>query len=278
MLTIIQVLMLLFLLVFNYYIKSLIGTSIYYVVILSLSFLSYFLLYKIVKGILFKAQEDAQQQAYIKQRELVDEHFLAMKQNEENLLKLKDAILTRAMQDSTLLKKTEEEKKEYLNHLILSFKGMNKLSNCHNKTIDAILYNKALLAESRRVPFHVTALIPEIIGIEPIDLMCVFTNLLDNAIDANKNVDVKSRFVHVHTKVQANYLIIKVENAKPINQTIVVKKHGTSKMDKENHGLGISIIQNTCKKNKGNLYIEDQGTKVIIKAVLRIKEDKAYGK
>lgn len=238
-----------------------------------LSITSYCILFRIIRGIIVRAQTDARNEAILKQKQIQEEHYAALEQSRERVLSMKDTILQTLMEGDELEEKSEQEKKNTINTLIRSYREINMIDNCKNKVVDAILYNKALLAKSKHVPFHIMALLPEEIAIDPVDIMCIFTNLLDNAIDANMKLEEQKRYIRIETKLEANYLVVKVENAKLSTETVLVEKHSTTKDDKTNHGLGLSFVKSTCDKLDGSLSIENQVDSIKISALLRIQDN-----
>lgn len=258
----------------NDYLYKTINVYLFNSLLLLLCFFSYVLLYKIIKDIMSSAHNEAKYESLIKQKKIQEEHRIALAQNRKHLERAKEIILDRMIHEDDITKKTNEENRSYINQLIKEYMHIRKTDNCKNKIIDAILYNKALLAETKNIPFQISTILPEEINIDHIDLMCVFTNLLDNAIEANECVDVTKRFVSIIAKIESNCLIVKVENAKSMNQKILIEKFYTTKVDKDNHGLGLAILNDTCGKYQGKLKVDDKGDVAIIKAMLRLKDVK----
>lgn len=236
---------------------------------LALSIISYYILFRIIRGIIVHAQKDAQNEAILKQKQIQEEHYLALEQSREQILSMKETILQTIIND-----KTKEEKKSSINALIDKYRELNVIDNCKNKVVDAILYNKALLTKSKHIKFQIMAMLPEKIAIDPVDIMCVFTNLLDNAIDANMKLDEQSRYIRVETKIEADYLVVKVENAKLSTEKVLLEKNKTSKIDKKHHGLGLSFVQSTCDKLNGSLRINEQEDFIQITALLSLQDTK----
>lgn len=237
-----------------------------------LSLFSYYMLFRIIRSIIVRAQNDARNEAILKQKQIQEEHYLALEQSRERILSMKEEILKTIISDEDLYEKSEEEKKQSINKLIQNYHDLNTIDNCKNKVVDAILYNKAILAKSKHIKFHITAMLPEEISINPVDLMCIFTNLLDNAIDANMKLDESKRYIFVESKIEANYLVVKVENPKLSTERVLMGKHKTTKINKENHGLGLSFVKSTCTKLQGSLNIDEQEEKIKISALLRLQE------
>lgn len=242
--------------------------------IIVLSLLAYYILFRIIRGIIERAQKDAKNEAILKQKQIQEEHYLALEQSREQIMSMKDIILESIINDENLNKKSNEEKSQSITMLISDYREMNAIDNCLNKVVDAILYNKALLAKAKRIKFHIMAMLPEEIAIDPVDIMCIFTNLLDNAIDANMKLDEGKRYIRIETTIDKNYLVVKVENPKSCTDKVLIEKHKTTKEDKKYHGLGLSFVKTTCKKLGGRLVVDEQEEIIKMTALLQIQDQK----
>lgn len=97
--------------------------------------------------------------------------------------------------------------------------------------------------------------------IAPADMISMFGNLIDNALEAamkctkeNRAVDVKLFMGNCHM------LVLRVENHFAETPKRSGENFLTSKRDAGRHGLGIGIVKRTAEKYGGTLGIETQGT------------------
>ena len=93
-----------------------------------------------------------------------------------------------------------------------------------------------------------------------VTITSLFTNLLDNAIEACESMDdeknTPDKFIELNTNYQANMFLIKMKNSKnPEN----IFTHKTTKKNKQAHGHGISIIDDIVKQQEGICSWEDKG-------------------
>ncbi len=89
-----------------------------------------------------------------------------------------------------------------------------------------------------------------------VTITSLFTNLLDNAIEACESVNNENKFIELNTNYQANMFLIKMKNSKnPEN----IFTHKTTKKNKKAHGHGISIIEDIVKQQEGMSSSEDKG-------------------
>lgn len=88
------------------------------------------------------------------------------------------------------------------------------------------------------------------------DMISLFGNLLDNAIEAAEKCEIGKRNVRIKVFMGTNYfLIFHIENS----YSVKVKKAGekllTSKNDSKHHGLGIGIVMSLAEKYGGSLNL-----------------------
>lgn len=243
-------------------------STICFSLIIILCFFTYYSLYKVCKDLSLKAEIDAQNTVLIQHNKMQQEHLNALKENE----KIWDMIREHIVETYHANTGDIGNKREFINKLIQEDSIMYTIEYCDNKIIDAILYNKLLLAKTKDIQPIVQVLLPENIPISPITLMSVYTNLLDNAIEATVKLQKKDRFLNIESIIKANYLIIKVENSKLPDEKISLHKRSTSKKDIANHGLGIQILQRICKEHRGSFTVDDQGNHIIVTAILQLEK------
>lgn len=126
--------------------------------------------------------------------------------------------------------------------------------------LDVLLYNKMAQAKSSHIPveYHCQS---EIIlhNHAMIDVVSIFSNLLDNAIDASRAIENPSDRVIAITiqEDELDYVFV-VTNAfvSEVNPEMFLQDGFTTKKDSSNHGLGLGIINKLVNKYKGTSSIE----------------------
>ena len=94
----------------------------------------------------------------------------------------------------------------------------------------------------------------EQIEIEPFDLNIVFSNLLDNAIEAIRKVD--NPFLHVRVKQRAGRFVLEIVNSYTGEIEAQDKMLKTSKENQEFHGIGLKNVKGVLEKYNGMLEID----------------------
>lgn len=139
-----------------------------------------------------------------------------------------------------------------------------------NLVANAVIAAKYEEAKNERIEMNIAVDIPEEISVEAIDLNCVFLNMLNNAIESCKKLPVEQRKIVLKATVQAGYLMIKTENPYLSVETDKQGKIKTSKKDTENHGFGLSLIEDISKKYDGHFQIDTNSGKFITTVSLRL--------
>ena len=124
--------------------------------------------------------------------------------------------------------------------------AIRPLQYCANPIVNAILTVKAAQAEEQGIAFTAQAAVDGW-KLEEIDLSSLFSNLLDNAIEGCQRSGSAHPSIEVKASVRQGFYLVRVTNTCGPD----VRIHGTSKEDKQGHGLGLSILQEIARKYGG---------------------------
>lgn len=124
----------------------------------------------------------------------------------------------------------------------------------NNNLVDAILQDMAHRCEEAHIRFEAQLTIPEKYSIDPMKLITVATNLIDNILEACEKVDEDKRFAKITSQYTGEWLTICASNS--FAGTITQLANGrpvTTKKDKDAHGLGLLSVEQTIS-NAGGLF------------------------
>lgn len=124
--------------------------------------------------------------------------------------------------------------------------------NTGSNVVDTVLINKIALAKSHSIPINIKIQSPIEINMMDFEISAVLSNLLDNAIEAStkiKNPEIKVKITSLY-----NCIIILISNRTNEDVLLSNPKMNTTKKDKFNHGLGISIVDGIIKKYEGTFW------------------------
>lgn len=151
-----------------------------------------------------------------------------------------------------------EEAVEYLNDLSLSADNKQKYYDTGNNMINALITDKNEKAVSCNAKIAFYGAVPDS-GIKNIDLCTIFSNALDNAIEAcEKDNSGSEKIITVDSKYNQGIYFLTVSN--PYFDSIILDNNGnisTSKANKTYHGFGLSNIKKAVKKYDGHTETDD---------------------
>ncbi len=141
---------------------------------------------------------------------------------------------------------------QYLDELQAPVQEMTDTIWTGEETVDYLINSKSAAARQCGIAYQVQVEFPRHTNLQSADLCAVLGNLLDNALEAAKQVPVpKQRFVRLTIRRIHQMLVIKVENsyaAAPAVQDGALK---TSKEPNGLHGWGLKSAQTAAEKYDG---------------------------
>lgn len=159
-----------------------------------------------------------------------------------------------------------EEAVQYLDELQGPAREMTDNRWTGDETVDYLINSKAALAMANGIEFQAQAEFPSHTNIKSADLCAVLGNLLDNALDAARQVPPpEPRFIRLTIRRINQMLVIKVENsffAMPVQEDGRLK---TIKTENGLHGWGLKSAQTALEKYDG--LIQTVYTKNTFRAV-----------
>ncbi|MDV8110313.1 ATP-binding protein [Bacillus sp. BAU-SS-2023] len=166
-------------------------------------------------------------------------------------------------------------KNEYVESINNQLKECNSIFNTNNMILDIILNDKKRICESKGIDLIANINFKECNFIDSADVCSIFSNMIDNAIEACENIEDNSisKKINIKGTIVKSLYIIKCEN--PKNNIIKLKsgKILTNKKDKFLHGIGISSMKNSIEKYNGNLEVNDLNTRFLINICIPLKPD-----
>ncbi|GEM_PF-2468161 len=129
-----------------------------------------------------------------------------------------------------------------------------------NKLLDYLLTQKVAEARQLHIKTAVDLDVPAGLPVNDRDLCGVVANLLDNAIEATKDIPEEKRDIQVSIRARKGYLIIKVRNAVDRNVLRDNPDLATTKKDAVSHGIGTKLVRSIALRNQGTFTVSmEQG-------------------
>lgn len=186
---------------------------------------------------------------------------------ERKLLEEEKNQLKRIIDDGNYLYQQVADENRSLRHIKHDYKkqqqvvsraeeaaAWNEISG--NKIIDVILDIKRLEANKKNIDFSLTVDKSLRWSLQEDKTISLFTNLMDNAIEAASKVD-GLRHISIDVKQVEDKVRIKIKNSKLNSEKPLENNMTTTKDDQENHGYGINIIKDIVYENNGIIHMTD---------------------
>lgn len=114
---------------------------------------------------------------------------------------------------------------------------------CLNEVVNAILSEKYRQCENQKIRTDFELLVPRMLKIDPLHLCSIFSNLLDNAIEAVAELPEEERQITLRAELKNLYLVVKTENP-------ALRTHA-ERRTRKGHGYGTQILNSIAKKYEG---------------------------
>ena len=187
-----------------------------------------------------------------------ENHFLSLQQERyENLcMAIEEAKQARHdirhhfVQLSSLAEQGDMEKiKKYLSATTEKISDYN-LHFCENQAVDSVFGYYSTLAQKENIPFHALVSLPTDFSIDEINLCLVFSNLLENAIQASVKTEPARRKINAEVYPHHNHLLlIHVENT--FDGKIQQENNIFQSSKRSGNGIGIESVRHITAKNGG---------------------------
>lgn len=133
---------------------------------------------------------------------------------------------------------------------------------CDNPAVDALLASKASQCAELGIPFATNVVVPVQTSIPDAELCAVFSNLIDNAMNASKELvegeqacadkNAQEPFIEVDALIAAGYLSVRVRNACLEHRSRPHHTHKQPHSIDDMHGWGKSIVALIAHRHNGS--------------------------
>lgn len=145
---------------------------------------------------------------------------------------------------------------KYLNQLQKDLDSVDTLVKSGNVMMDAILNSKLTIMQNNNIRVDLKAILPESLAISDVDLCVMVGNLLENAIEACKNIPMEQRFIRVFTEIHGSQFYLSIQNSANEDSDFNQKNYITNKRGE--HGFGMKRVQLLVDKYDGYLNLQNE--------------------
>lgn len=215
--------------------------------------LSGILIFLIADGVLFyelicgrkreEIQKEIEEVSYLQEIERIRHEMFIEK--EQELLHLKQIFDDQLENIRKRIANGEvEAAKVEMDHFQKSLDETRPEEYCQNRVINAVMSEKAKQCRKKNIELDAELMVPAALRMDALQICSLFSNLMDNAIEAVTIENTKEcRWIRVNTEIKNAYLCIKISN--PAAPSHVVRKK------RDGHGYGTKIIQDIVKQYDG---------------------------
>lgn len=165
----------------------------------------------------------------------------------------------------------------HTNHISFSKQEINALQHnigtydtfiqTGNNILDVLLIEKRKICHELNIPLTCFLDGNDFHFMDELDLYSLFSNILNNAIEAVAQVPTDKRFIIITLERQSNYLFLHSENA--FDGTLHFEKGlPKTQKDTQHHGFGLKSIKKIAEKYDGSLSINSKNNVFYLDIVL----------
>ncbi|MCF0133926.1 MAG: GHKL domain-containing protein [Blautia sp.] len=151
----------------------------------------------------------------------------------------------------------ESNAREYVDGLYEYFGGYEAEVVTGNTVVDSLISDKMQRAALKKITFNIVMDLKPLDFIRPLDMVTMFGNALDNAVEAVEILpEDMEKIIYLKTVQYAGMLVIRVSNQFTGERKVTNGVLKTMKADAGNHGIGIRSIKTAAARYGGNVDVE----------------------
>ena len=150
-----------------------------------------------------------------------------------------------------------DSQQDYIDDLVRSNSSARTDFSSGDKILDAILRSKYANMAKKNIRFEYSFNLPSPLSMTPVDISIIFSNLLDNAIEACEKIEVlQERWIVFSIDKKQKMVFFKIENSISRESASKPDPLISDKSDVESHGIGLKNTHLTIQKYNGTLEID----------------------
>lgn len=201
--------------------------------------------------------------------ELEEKHFRAYQHSQTETKRMRHDMKNHMLALAHLAQEEKlDELKKYIHQIGIEIEKSSIKLYTGNNFIDAIISEKYSMAQNEAIQFEIQGSLSEDLKIEAIDLCTVFSNAVDNGIEAVRKLSQSQRIIEILLAKQGNMVLLSFKNPIEKDEKVIVGR--TTKQDKLIHGYGLYNIKRVVEKYHGEMNIDTEEQEGIKYFVLEI--------
>ena len=195
----------------------------------------------------------------MKERLLLAEEFVKQDRKLRHDRRHFEALLMTLLQDGNV-----DEAKKYLSEQLAEEPKTAKRF-CDNTTINVALIYYVNVAEKNNISVETNISIPAVISMDDLHLGIVVANLLENAINACKDVLDANRFIHIKA-IYKEQLLLEIENS--CTSKVSLDEEGHPFSNEVGHGIGTQSVLSFVDETGGFIQYEANDNSFKVRMIL----------
>lgn len=200
-------------------------------------------------------KEEYEKKSLLQENRYYEKQLKLIENSLESGRTLRHEIRNRLLLLETYIDGKEWEMAKKHIHTIGEFsKSKDIFASSGNVALDSILNYKLGEAKEKGINIKLNMQVEKNLKVEDLDWASILGNLMDNAIEAAR--EMENSFICVQIKQDRGTILMKIENSFDGNTQKNGMSFGTTKEDKENHGFGLQIVRKTLEKYEGYMKLD----------------------
>lgn len=158
----------------------------------------------------------------------------------------------------------QQEAAEYAGQFLRENRRSSMLGQCENPVVDAFLFGRVDEAKKQGISVKTDIILPAELPISNTDLVIVFGNIMDNAVEACARIENPG--IELDARIEGSYLIISETNP-ALPEPESNKKRRIPELER---GVGTQILESVAKKHDGSCVAESKDGKFTVSVILRL--------
>jgi len=231
------------------------------------------IVFKTIKDIKEKSEEDLLKEKI----DMQYKYYLNLQESQNKVKKIYHDINNHIFCIKNLSSDKEDVNK-YIDEMSKELNEFKEIHNTGNMILDIILNEKQNICNENNIDLTCDVNFSKCNFIEMTDVCSIFSNILDNAIEACEKIKDMQKEIILRGTIVNDFFVIRIENTKQNKVNIREKHIKTDKKDTYLHGLGIKSIKQSVKKYNGEVVIDYTDDKFILNILIPIVlyNDKLY--
>ena len=185
-------------------------------------------------------------------------YYSLMRNHNEEIRKIKHDLTGHFSVLNSLVRDRRYDKlEEYIATLSHNYSSIKRVVFTNNIMADAVITTAVQKCDENNISFECEGTLPEDCIIDDVSITCIFSNILDNAVEANEKV-TGEKHIKLSVYNKNDCIVISCKNSKEPDSKPEKRFFATTKTE-NGHGFGIKIIKEIVASYNGVVTLDDKG-------------------